>query len=171
MQEAAHITASWPDLLTRPIHDKAELMVVEQGINALTEAPRKPWVMARVAALLSQYYAADVPPAVVKIMAEDWAVELEQWPEWAIEKAVRWWKSADNPDRKRRPLEGDISARAAHEFGVVKVAKLAVRRFNNGTMPYVAQDKRPKHKADPEAAKRILDEVGFNVNRFGGRND
>lgn len=161
------MTASWADLLQQPIRDEQQLTEIKEGLHAMTAPPRKEWMMARVASLLSQYYAADVPQPIVQMMAEDWAAELEKWPEWAIEKAVRWWKSADNPDRKRRPLEGDISERASVEAGLISVGRLAVKRFENGTQPFTPPKRKEPHKGDPEGAARIMREVGFNPKRFG----
>lgn len=165
--EVQHITASWAALLTQPIRDNEQLAEIKSGLSSLTEAPRKQWMMARVVSLLSQYYAADVSQGAVKMMAEDWAVELEDYPEWAIEKAVRWWKSAANPDRKKRPLEGDISARAKVEAGVISVGRLAVKRYEQGRTPYQSPDRKDPHKGDPDGASRTFAAVGYKPNRFG----
>jgi len=78
--------------------------------------------MARIAALLVPYYEKDTPQGVRNIEAEDWAVELGIHPKWAVEKAVRWWKSEANPDRRKRPLEGDIAARCKRETDAVRAA-------------------------------------------------
>lgn len=80
------------------------------------------WLMARIAALLVPYYEKDTPQGVRNIEAEDWAVELGSHPKWAVEKAVRWWKSEANPDRRKRPLEGDIAARCKRETDAVRAA-------------------------------------------------
>ena len=82
------------------------------------------WVMARIAALLTPYYEKDVPQGVRIMEAEDWAEALGGYPKWAIEKSARWWKSADNPDRRKRPLEGDIEARCNVEMESVRYARL-----------------------------------------------
>ena len=78
--------------------------------------------MARIAALLVPYYEKDTPQGVRNMEAEDWAVELGNHPQWAVERAVRWWKSEANPDRRKRPLEGDISARCKRETDAVRAA-------------------------------------------------
>jgi hypothetical protein len=88
--------------------------------------------MARIAALLTPYYTGDVPHGVRILEAEDWAEALARYPEWAIIKACRWWKSENNPDRRKKPLEGDIAVRARFECGVLKVAESAMRRFERG---------------------------------------
>lgn len=164
--EAARITTSWPDLLKLPIQTDGERDEIVQAIHDLQTPPERAWVMARVAALLSQYYAADVPQSIVKMMAEDWAEAIGDYPQWCITKAVRWWKSADNPERKRRPLEGDIEAICKREYGVVKIAQLALRRYENGVAPIQLDAHRPP--VDREAANRILAEHGFAPKRFGG---
>jgi hypothetical protein len=153
-------------LLTLPIADADELADVERGIHDLTAPPDRAWVMARTAALLSQYYAADVPQSILTIMAEDWAEAIGGYPQWVITKAVRWWKSADNPDRKKRPLEGDIEAVCRREYGIVSIARLAVRRHKQGVAPIVLEAHR--QPVDREAADRIMREAGFSPRRFGG---
>ena len=78
--------------------------------------------MARIAALLVPYYEKDTPQAIRNMEAEDWAAELGNHPQWVVERAVRWWKSEANPDRRKRPLEGDISARCKRETDAVRAA-------------------------------------------------
>ena len=134
-EQADHITALWLVSLRSPIATDEQCDEVARALSAVNSQARPSWVMARVAALLSQYYAADVPQAAVSMMAEDWLEELRDYPEWAITKAVRWWKSEANADRKKRPLEGDISARAKFEMQVVRFADRAVRRYWEGYRP------------------------------------
>lgn len=86
------------------------------------------WTMMRVAALLTPYYAADVPQSIIAIDAEDWAEALHGYPEWAITKACRWWKGSSNDNRRRKPLEGDIAERCRLEMGIVRVAENALKR-------------------------------------------
>lgn len=147
-----------------PIGTVDELDEIRQGISALTVEARPAWIMARVASLLSQYYAADVPQAAVAMMAEDWLDELREYPQWAITKAVRWWKSADNADRKKRPLEGDISARCKREMGIVDIARVSVRR-GIGTAPPANRLVTPVNGA---AANEIVARAGFTPKRFNG---
>ena len=78
--------------------------------------------MARIAALLVPYYEKDTPQAIRNMEAEDWAAELGNHPQWAVESAVRWWKSEANPDRRKRPMEGDIAARCKRETDAVRAA-------------------------------------------------
>lgn len=84
--------------------------------------------MLRVTALLGQYFTANVPKSVFAMQAEDWLEALRDQPEWAITKAVRWWKSNNNPNFHRKPLEGDIAERVRIEVGVLYVAERALKR-------------------------------------------
>ena len=66
-EQAGRITASWQDLLSSPIKTVEERDEIAGSLSVIGEPASTPWVMARVAALLSQYYAADVPPSVVVV--------------------------------------------------------------------------------------------------------
>lgn len=87
------------------------------------------WTMGRIAALLSGYYDKATPLGIREIEAEDWAEALRDYPQWAIERACRWWKSVDNSKRGKRPVEGDIVARVRKEMDPVLAAK---RRLGAG---------------------------------------
>lgn len=169
--QAARITASWPVLLTSPIETDDQLNQIVEGLGKVKAKSHPTWIMARVAALLSQYYAADVPAAAVSMMAEDWLEELREYPQWAITNAVRWWKSEANKDRKRRPLEGDISARCKHEMMAISAAEYAVRRYWDGYRPREQPVEREPEMTDDErqaAKKRIADlvhQAGFATQR------
>jgi hypothetical protein len=128
-----------------------------RAVIASISQPAEPvWMMARVAALLLPYYEKDTPQAVRMIEAEDWALELCEFPKWAIEKAVRWWKSKDNDNRRKRPLEGDISARARFEMGAVNAARIAV----NGKLVTPKPDTpEPVSEADREYRKSVVEDV------------
>jgi hypothetical protein len=101
--------------------------------------------MARVLALLLPYYAPDVPEGIRRIDAEDWRAALGGFPHWAIEKAVRWWKSDENPDRKRKPLDGDIVERVKFDMGVLTFGAMKVREYDTGYAERVS----PKEEARP----------------------
>lgn len=94
------------------------------AVAALSEPAHPAKVMARVLALLNPYFDKDTPQAIREIEAEDWAAALAGKPYWAIEKAARWWKSDENPDRRRRPLEGDLVARVKREMDAVSAARI-----------------------------------------------
>ena len=69
-----------------------------RDVSRFLEIPAdRTWMLARVAALLSPYYEKDVPQGVRKMEAEDWAEALQDFPQWAITNAVRWWKGEHNP--------------------------------------------------------------------------
>ena len=129
-------------------------------IEALKRPANPTWVMARIAALLSPYYEKSVPAGVRDMEAEDWAEALADYPQWAIQKAVRWWKSEGNPDRRKRPLEGDIAARCRKEMDAVFAAEINLRR---------EADHKPEPKRErisPERANEILAEAGYAVKRM-----
>lgn len=127
-------------------------------------APAEPtWMMARIAALLSPYYEKDTPQGVRIMEAQDWAAELDGLPRWAIERAVRWWKGADNPKRAKRPLEGDISARAKFEMQAVRAARIAMR----SPAPAAVRPAPTENPATPEAREAILREMNFDPTAGG----
>jgi hypothetical protein len=132
-------------------------------LTALSTKADGTWMMARIAALLSPYYEKDTPQGVRVMEAQDWAAALKEYPQWAIERAVRWWKGADNPKRARRPLEGDIAARAKVEMQAVRAARIAMRDPVPAAQP-VAPDQPP---ATPEARAAIMEEVGFDPTAGG----
>lgn len=159
-------------MLTSQIKTNEEYNEIVNALDPLSEPARPAWIMARVAALLSQYYAADVPAAAVAIMAEDWLEELRDYPQWAITNAVRWWKSSENPNRKKKPLEGDIAERCRLEMGVVRVAEKACRDFlisgPTTTEPSEQDQERwdltPAEREEKRArANDILKQAGFAV--------
>jgi replicative DNA helicase len=79
----------------------------------------------RLSTLLSAYFDRDAPDVVRDMTMSDWMTALQPYPQWAIERACRWWKSVDNPDRRKRPLEGDIvEAVRRHMRGVHMVPDL-----------------------------------------------
>lgn len=122
-------------MLRSPLKDQSEADQIRRDVDILSQSTDHVWLMARIASLLHPYYAGSASKAAVKMMAEDWAVELGDFPQWAVTKAVRWWKSADNPERKRKPLEGDIAARCKTEMGIVRLAEGALRRYDQGGRP------------------------------------
>ena len=125
-------------------------------------------LMGRIASLLSTYYISDVPQGIRELEAEDWAEALGGYPEWAVTKACRWWRSADNPNRRKKPLEGDIEARVKAEMGAVRIAELAVRRFDERRAPFDPETNQPRERCTPEAAKQILAKAQIGVKKFGG---
>lgn len=153
--EAEWLTRSLPSLR----HDQAARDMASTVVARLTVPADTAWTMARIAALLSPYYDRDIPQAVRIMEAEDWAEALAEYPQWAVQNAVRWWKSEHNPDRRKRPMEGDIAARCRKEMDAVRAAEIYLRQ------PTIAQaEERPP--VSPEdaaerkaAADRIMAEV------------
>jgi hypothetical protein len=120
------------------------------------------WISARVAALLSPYYEKDIPQAVRKMEAEDWEQALSGFPQWAIERAVRWWKSDANTDRRKRPLEGDIVARCRVEMDGVASASKVLEMKQRG----IEHKPEPRERLTADRAAEIMRDVGFGVKRM-----
>ena len=120
------------------------------------------WISARVAALLSPYYEKDIPQAVRKMEAEDWEQALSGFPQWAIERAVRWWKSDANTDRRKRPLEGDIVARCRVEMDGVASASKVLEMKQRG----IEHKPEPRERLSADRAAEIMRDVGFGVKRM-----
>lgn len=150
---------SWPDLLWQPIQSRSDRDMIEAHSEALARPASGNWILARVAALLTGYYAADVPAEVIRFEAEDWLDALKEFPDWAITKAVRWWKGETNADRRKRPMVGDIAARARFEMGPVIVARIAVGRFDDGKQPFKALDVPDRKPLDPAERQRIAADI------------
>lgn len=98
---------------------------------------------------MAQYFVSSVPVEVMTEIARDWHEELREYPSWALQKACRWWMSAENDKRRHKPIAGDIAARAKIEMGVVKVAELALRRFSPSE-----QKPAPESRPMPSEAQR-----------------
>ena len=118
---------------------------------ALSEPAHPAKVMARVLALLNPYFDKDTPQAIREIEAEDWAAALGCQPYWAIEKAARWWKSDENPDRRKRPLEGDLVARVKREMDAVNAARFMLAQ---DVAPRSQAEKPPRHSEEHRAQMR-----------------
>lgn len=112
--------------------------------------------MARVASLLSPYYDKDTPQSVREMEAEDWLEAIGLFPQWSIDRAVRWWKGAENPDRRKRPLEGDIAARCKVEMrGVGSVPKILEIKARSKPEP-----ERPKCTPEEmEHRRKVAEEI------------
>lgn len=149
-------------------HDLAAREVVAPVVARLNVPVKAEWTMARVAALLSPYYEKDVPQSVRIMEAEDWAEALATYPQWAIQNAVRWWKSEHNPDRRKRPLEGDIADRCRIEMQPVLAALVHLRQdVVPEKKPVVSSVPRPSQEERQEIASKIMTEV-FAGKKIGG---
>lgn len=148
--------------------DDAPRDVLEVAVANLTQPAPNEWVMARVASLLAPYFEKNIPTGVRAIEAEDWADALLGYPQWAIQKAVRWWKSDENEKRSRRPFEGDIVARVKFEMQPVNAAKIRLRL--NGTFASNCASE-PKQRASADVTNRITqafkDDIAYTPKRFG----
>ena len=150
----------WLRRLPRLPQDQLPAKADVERVSSKLMVPVEPvWCLARVAALLSPYYEKETPQAVREMEAEDWREALAEFPRWAIERAVRWWKSADNPDRRKRPLEGDIAARCRIEMGGVPSAVKLLELRRNG--PDLTKKEEPRERISKEKAAELLREAGF----------
>lgn len=123
--------------------------------------------MARVASLLHPYYAGSAPQSAIEMMAEDWAAALGSYPEWAIDAGVRWWKSIENDERKRKPLEGDIEAAVRRKMGFILLAESCLKRFDAGHRP-TPEPLAIEERVTPEQRAAILAEKEFDLPRNNG---
>lgn len=123
----------------------------QAAVAALCEPGHPAKIMARVLALLNPYFDKDTPQAIREIEAEDWACALSAYPYWAIEKAARWWKSDENPDRRKRPIEGDLVARVKREMDAVSAARLLLAQ---PVTQRQEAEKRPERTEEEMAAMR-----------------
>lgn len=157
----------WLALLQKsPAISNVEREAADMAVASLTVPANSTEALARVAALLNPYYDKETPQAIRKIEAQDWAEALRDFPMWAIVKACRWWKSDANGERRKRPLEGDIAARAKMEMTIVRAAQI---RAKSGWKPLVHQEVLGK-PISAERAAEISREYGFSVKTFGGSN-
>ena len=133
-------------------------------IQTMMMQPVEPvWCLARIAALLSPYYEKDTPQGIRQMEAEDWLAALADYPRWAIERSARWWKSADNPDRRKRPIEGDIVARCKVELDGVRSA-IRIHDIKSGGREIEPSE--AEARVSSERAAEILAEAGFQPKKF-----
>lgn len=137
---------------------------IDRAIRDISAPASANWILARVAALLLPYYERETPQAIREMEAEDWLEALDGLPKWAIEKSVRWWKGPDNPDRRKRPMEGDIASRAKTEAGNVRAVSSLAARARNVSQRYI-EPPRPS-RMSAERAAEIMVEAGFRPRRF-----
>jgi hypothetical protein len=159
------LTHSLPSLR----HDQGARDAAKTVVASLGAPADAAWTMARIAALLSPYYERDVPQAVRVMEAEDWAEALAEYPQWAIQNAVRWWKSEHNPDRRKRPMEGDIAARCNREVQPIKAARFILSRDIQPppiTATLQPDSRRPAQEERQAFAARVMAEV-FDNKRKG----
>lgn len=153
--------------LRSPLASQAARNEVAATVAALSQPASPVWILARVAALLSPYYEKDTPQAIREMEAEDWLAALEGKPQWAITAAVRWWQGDSNPDRRKRPMQGDIAARVLVETEAIRAGHLRVQAFDAGLIPKPAAPPRAISAADVEHRRKVAAEIvaGFTSNR------
>ena len=166
VDRAERMTAWWPRSLQSHIASRTDRDQIEAGIRALSAPCDPAWLMARVLALLTPYFTANVPEGVRRMEAEDWRAALDGKPAWAVEKACRWWKSDENPDHRRKPLEGDIVDRVKFEMGILSFGAMKIREFDAGRMERerAAEDRPPTPEEMEQRrafAKTVLRRNGF----------
>lgn len=120
---------------------------------------------------LEPYFSKDTPQSVKKAEASMWADALGKFPAWAVKRAIYWWQSADNPDRRRRPVFGDIEARARIEVAPLRAARTYL---DMGTIdpepprPVVTPEEQERRR---EAAQRITEQMGYAPTQDARRGD
>ena len=165
--KAAKGVAWLKHLSTLSATDKLPAKAEIDRVAALLDQPANDaWVTARVLALLSPYFEKDTPQAVRRIEANDWAVAMAGFPQWAIENAVRWWKSDENPDRRKRPLEGDIVARCKIEVMPVRYGPQVTENKRRAAMP---EPERHVSAEDREHRAKVAAELMAKFNGTGGQ--
>ena len=152
-ETAASVVERLRPLLLSPLATLEERSEVAAQVERLSHPAKNEWIMARVGALLDPYFEKETPQMMREMIAEDWLAELAGSPRWAIEAAVRWWKGAENKDRRRRPLEGDIKARVLIETEAVRVGRLRIAAFDAGQVaPKAPEPERKTLSAEERAA-------------------
>ena len=178
--EAAHVTpaeaAQTNVLLARLAREPIATADQATSVLASTARLKRPapekWIRGRIATLLNHYFVSLVPDAMMAEIANDWIAELLGLPAWAIQNAARWWMSADNTEaaRRRKPMPGDIAARARHEMGAIRLAEGQANRFNAAQVVATPprEDPPAEDRASADAVTRIMEERGFRPRKFGG---
>ena len=115
--ERLAVLAPSPKETTRHIDE------IKQLLDKLDVPADPEWIALRITTLLHSYFEKDAPDAVHELTAEDWFAEIDQYPEWAITRAVRWWIGPKNKNRGRHPVVGDIAARCEIETIPIRTAR------------------------------------------------
>lgn len=111
--------------------------------------------LVRVTALLREYFQADTAQSVIEVAAEDWLDALQPFPDWAIRRACRWWQGVDNPDRRKRPLIGDIVGICRNEVALVELARKAIA----GPIVAIADHPPARKRVTAERAAALTREI------------
>lgn len=117
------------------------------------------WISGRVATLLSHYFVSASDERVMSAIAEDWVETLKDYPAWAIQNACRWWMSAENQYRHRKPLPGDVEDACKREVAGIIAARTMAKLGPPERGPqreHLSPEVMEKRKS---AADRIMQEV------------
>lgn len=121
----------------------------------------------RIATLLDPYFDKGTAAPIRAMDAEEWGEALGGFPAWAVAAACRWWKSAENENRRKRPMEGDIVARCYVEMQPVMAAQFVLSRPLE-----IEKEPEVKEVQSAEDRQRIAEEIlgryGFAAKKFGG---
>lgn len=129
LPQAERMLTSLPPLSGQYPTSSSEADATEQAVEALSRPADPQWIAQRTFTLLSHYFVTDTHPEAMTAVARDWTYELRQYPEWAIDRAAKWWLSRENDKRGKKPMPGDISERVVAEMGAVKMASRQVQFF------------------------------------------
>lgn len=158
---AARISSSLTPFRALPPKDPQERALTISAIEYLKRPAPDTWVIGRVLSLLSHYYVSAEDERATKAKAKDWGDILRGYPAWAINNAAQWWMSMENPERKRKPLPGDIQERAYKEMMCVRAAETVLQARKASEMNAGSLEAQEPSRVSPEAARDIMREYGF----------
>lgn len=145
-------------MLRSPVESAQERDCIVGLIESLPKRGEPERALVRVVALLRQYFTTDTAQSVIEVEAEDWADALGGFPDWAVRNACRWWQGADNPNRRKKPLIGDIVEICRNEAALLSLARDRVRQFDRAAIAPPEREVRPD-RVTPERAAEIMREV------------
>lgn len=129
-QQVERIKASSPVLRGCYPKSRAEAEQARRDILSLETKAEHSWIAQRaVTFLAANYFVAEMAEPVSMQLARDWTRELAGYPQWAIEAACNWWISKQNPNRRCKPVPGDISERAALEASILTMGRKQVQFY------------------------------------------
>lgn len=166
-EQAAQLLTSVPVFKLQQPETEEEKAKAWESINCLSKPAPRSWIASRVYATLAHYFTPDHEADLVKMIADDWADLLKDYPAWAISNACKWWLSRENQHHHRKPLPGDIQEKAHREMEAIRAARLVMARKSQ-EKPVQAQVDTSASAVTPEdkearrrAAEEILRSAGF----------
>lgn len=148
MEQVELMLASLADLRTTPIATPEAREATITTTQSLSKPAPRAWLQGEVAKTLVHYFVGVIPQNFSKSIGADYDAELAELPAWAIVKARRWWLSRENEYRHRKPLPGDLGARASLEMSLVRYAGAMVAAFDRNGPPKPPEP--PKKPLTPE---------------------